>query len=251
MAFSGGPSGRPANLPGAFVDSRKELSTISPPPPALPGRRILGVLAGGDLPLGRLAAWADSAETILAADAGVSRLLACGRDADVVVGDLDSARSEDLARTRAEVIRVADQETTDAEKLLALAAGRRIAGITLAGLEGDRLDHLLAALYAGVASGLEVSVALRAMWGRIVRAGESVSFGARPGTVVSLLPLAAAEGVSLRGVRWPVSPEGNGRSFAADGRFSVSNEALGPISAAVERGTVLLLVGTDGEPIWL
>lgn len=224
-------------------------------------RRVLGVLAGGDLALETLAAWARSADLVIAADGGLSRLLDAGVDADVVIGDLDSVRPEDLGRTKGQIFRILDQETTDCDKLLAFVHGHGHEAVTLVGIEGDRFDHTLAAIYAAMGLGGEgdvaISFGLRGMWARIVLGGESVAIDASAGATVSLLPLgSAAIGVTLDNVAWPVRPEDGeaGEFYSPTGRYSISNRALGPevgpVRASLEGGRALLLVGTDGEAFW-
>ncbi|MER3495904.1 MAG: thiamine diphosphokinase [Armatimonadota bacterium] len=225
-------------------------------PTSFPPARTLAVLAGADLALDSLRAWVDSATRTLAADGAVSRLRAAGADADVVIGDLDSASAEDLDRTRARIVHVAEQETTDAAKLLRYVREEGHTSLTIIGLEGDRLDHLIATLHliSGPAGeGITISLGLRGLWGRLLRTGDEVRVDLVPGRSVSLLPLGdGAKGVTLEGVCWPVRPNELGNHFHGRGNYSISNEASGgSVRARVETGTALLLVGTEGQPLWL
>src|SRR5687767_14285972 len=113
-------------------------------------RRVLGVLSGSDMPILLLKKWADSAQIVFAADAGLDRLLEIGIEPDVVVGDFDSVRG--LDRFRNERVHDANENSTDADKLLALAKGRGFASITLASVEGDQLDHMIATLHSAAKS---------------------------------------------------------------------------------------------------
>ena len=208
--------------------------------------RVLGVLAGGDLPGDRLAAWARSATRIYAADGAADRLLAARVRPHVVVGDLDSLRASPAELVGIEVVLSTDQETSDADKLLALLAGRGYGAATLVGLEGDRLDHMLAALGSAAVSGLELSLGLRTGWGRVLRPGVSL-FDLASGTTVSVLPLTPCEGVSLTGVEWPLAEE----TLALGGRISISNRAVGgPVRVEIGTGTALLVAGTGPDPHW-
>ncbi len=209
------------------------------------------MLAGGDLPLPLLGAWCASATRIYAADGGADRVLAAGHRPHVVVGDLDSLSArpgtEGEALAGIEVVPSDDQDTTDAEKLLALVAARGHGSVTLVSLEGDRLDHLLGTLSAAAASPLTLALGLRTTHARLVQGPGRWCGEAPPGARVSVLPLGVAEGVTLAGVRWPVE----GRAMALGGFVSVSNEALGgPLSLSLDAGAVLVLVGTDARPRW-
>ena len=83
------------------------------------------VIAGGDAPA-PLDATLASAPLVVAADSGVGHALALGLTVDLVIGDLDSAVPDDVARAAAAGARVhrfpADKDATDLE--LALDAAR-------------------------------------------------------------------------------------------------------------------------------
>ena len=204
------------------------------------------MLAGGDLPLDRLAAWARSATRIYAADGAADRLLAAGVRPHVVVGDLDSLRATVVELEGIEVVASTDQESSDADKLLALLAGRGYLSATLVGLEGDRLDHMLGALGAAAASPLELSLGLRAGWGRIFRPGVSL-FDFPAGTTVSVMPLGECAEFSISGVEWPLE----GVNLRLGGQVSLSNRALGgPMRVEMTSGTAVFVAGTTPEPHW-
>ena len=103
--------------------------------------KVLGVLAGRDLAPGALQAWLAWADRVVAADGGADLCRAAGHEPDAIVGDLDSI-GDASGLTRDE-----DQDTSDADKLLAYFAREGINDVILIGVEGDRLDHVLATLY--------------------------------------------------------------------------------------------------------
>ncbi|MCG9895794.1 MAG: thiamine diphosphokinase [Fimbriimonadaceae bacterium] len=203
--------------------------------------RVLAVLNGADLETSQLLAWADQADAVYAADGGANRLLASGRS-PVVVGDLDSVDPSLLGRA-SEVVRIHDQDRTDCDKLLdhIQAAGHSAAVVT--GLEGDRLDHTLAALQSMVGRPLTLGLRLRRMAGRIIRPGEEVHPSCRAGSALSLIPLTACSGVEMRGVRWPLQA-----AELTPGRsLSISNESLDRPSVLVAEGTAACLWTVDPE----
>jgi thiamine pyrophosphokinase len=210
--------------------------------------RVVGVLAGGDLPHGVLQAWARSADLVLAADSGALRLLEAGVKPRIVIGDLDGIGAHPLP-SDVEVIRIVDPETTDCDKLLAHAESRGCTAITLLGCEGDRLDHVLSNLSSAARCNLAVRLVLRTGIGWIVRPGHEVSAGTEPDRVVSLLPLGRCEGVTLRGVRWPLEDA----TLDPLRRISISNEATSnEIFARASSGAMLLFVErpSEDDPWW-
>lgn len=177
-------------------------------------KRVLGVLAGNDLPIERLAQWASEAELLIAADGGADRLVAAGFTPHYTLGDLDSLRATGLPN----VARFADQDTSDCDKLLDFAAALGVEHLTLTCVEGDRLDHVLATFASALRSSLEVSFALRRGPAHLVR--EAASFPATPGDRVSLMPIVPCQGVTLSGVRWPLTDS----ELTPLGQVSLSNE---------------------------
>ncbi|MCB8933657.1 MAG: thiamine diphosphokinase [Fimbriimonadaceae bacterium] len=201
--------------------------------------RVLGVLAGEDQDVGDLVRWARSAEVVLAADSAADRLLEGGITPHRIVGDMDSASPAALA-SGAELIRDDDVHRSDCDKLLDHAWRSGWKQITLAGIEGDRLDHLLAALLSAARSPLEIRLALRDGTGLLVREGGESVVGARVGQLVSLLPIGGPCRATLTGVRWPVSDA----EFGPTGTWSLSNEAVEEcVSAHVHLGCALLVLG--------
>lgn len=210
--------------------------------------RILGVLAGEDLPLPRLAAWCASARAvggrIYAADGGADRVLACDHRPDVIVGDLDSLKASDADLRGIDLLGSTNQDTTDAQKLLGLLADRGHRSATLVSLEGDRLDHVLGTLSAAAASPLDLTLALRTEWGRLLKAPTVFTAEAPTGTRLSVIPLPEAI-VTLTGVRWPLDHT----CLAFSDKTSLSNETLGPFTVEVHEGRALALLAST-PPRW-
>lgn len=198
------------------------------------------------MPLDLLAEWAASAEYIIAADGGADRLLASGREPHLTVGDLDSLRSVRPMR----VLQVIDQDRSDCDKLLDQARTEGYEEITLAGVEGDRFDHMLGTLSSCLASGLRVRLILAGGFGYPISDASSLELSAKADDLVSLIPLSVCEGVRLHGVRWPLED----RRLEMGGLVSLSNRATGgALSVQVQRGKAFLTIaGPDHRaPNWL
>lgn len=166
---------------------------------------VLGVLAGGDCPPEMLKKWAASADILLAADAGVDRLLAAGFEPDVAVGDFDSI--SEAARSMGFEMVVEQNETyTDCDKLLLFAHINGWDEISLICVEGDRLDHLLATLHSCIATPQKVRIIFRTGLGTVLKPGNH-ALDVTPGHTVSILPLLPIPSIDVAGVQWPLQRE--------------------------------------------
>jgi thiamine pyrophosphokinase len=216
--------------------------------------KVLGVLAGKDMPSDLLRRWAETADVVLAADEGADRLLEIGITPAVVVGDLDSTqvrnRLEELAKNGAlGIVHDQDERTTDCDKLLEAVLSDGHTGVTLACIEGDQLDHMLATLHSAARSPLRVRAALRNGLGWVLRGGEEVQVRTEKGRRVSFLPLTFCEGAFLSNVEWPL-----GNSLLDPlGASSISNRATGDcIRAGLSAGAAVLFVEFPETelPLW-
>jgi thiamine pyrophosphokinase len=195
------------------------------------------------MPAARLGAWASKADLLLAADGGADRLLAAGVTPHHTIGDLDSLQAVGLPRLEMDP----DQETSDCDKLLALAHRLGVEEITLACIEGDRLDHVLGTMSSALKSPVRVRLALRSGLAWVLRG--DIRVRTKPGATVSLMPLMACANVSLRGVEWPL----RNVPMSPFHQVSLSNRALGDV-VEVDMGSgaaVLFVLGPDFEtPSW-
>jgi len=208
--------------------------------------RVLGVLAGDGTDPVLLEAWARSADLILAADGGADLLLACGIEPRITIGDLDSLSLE--AQTQLpDLRRDPDQNTSDCDKLLALASSLGHRAITLIGAEGSRLDHMVATLQSAARSGLAVRVVYPKQLAYTLVGPASLALnGLTQGSILSLLPLGPCQGVDLAGVRWPLQDE----TLDPLGLTSLSNEVAGDPAVSLRSGAAVLFCEYDGRPAW-
>ncbi len=208
--------------------------------------RVLGVLNGRDMPIEHVLKWAVSAETVYAAD-GAARPLVESCMAPVLVGDMDSWKGG-VPRGIRVVGHPEDQDTTDCDKLLQAALDDGVKHLTLTGIEGDRLDHVLSSLHSCVKSPLNIRVILRRGIGTVVRAGAS-QWPTSPGQRLSLLPLQKSVGVCLTGVEWPLDHA----ELESGVMVSISNVATAEkVSVEMKSGACLLIRELERgfEPFW-
>ena len=187
---------------------------------------------------------------VIAADSGADGALALGLHVDVVVGDLDSVTPEGLAEAEAAGARVerhpVDKDATDLA--LALALARTMVAedgeIVVVGVEGGRLDHLLAGILALTDP---ANRRVRAYLGRatlhVLHGPGALVLEGEPGELVTLVPAGGdAEGVRTTGLRFPL----HGERLPAGTTRGVSNVVDEP-GATVSLDVGTLLVVLPGE----
>ncbi len=210
--------------------------------------RVVGVLAGNDTPLNLIKIWADSAEYLIAADGAANQLLTLGFCPDVI-GDMDSFDRSASGADQLKILEKSEQATTDCDKLLAHCVFEGHDEVTLIGLEGDRMDHLLASVYSALRAPLRVRFALRSGMAWVLGAGDERRLKSAPGRSLSLLPLGEAGGVVLGGAEWDLDEA----SLSPNGLVSISNRTISDeVFAKVTTGAALLIIETPLEemPLW-
>lgn len=148
---------------------------------------------------------AQEADFILAADAGAEAALRAGLRPDTVIGDLDSLSP----RTRKQLpnvtfIQVPRQDNTDFEKALDWLVSQQFASCTVAGSTGNRLDFTLGNFLSARPYVKKLDLCFRGKGWSVWPLTQSHRLAARPGARLSLLPLSACKGLTLRGVKYPV-----------------------------------------------
>jgi thiamine pyrophosphokinase len=211
------------------------------------------IVAGGE-PLAADESQLESADLLLAADAGASWLAAAGVTPDLLVGDLDSIPSDLLARLKTAGVPIdqhpGDKDASDAELAVERAVADGADEVVLIGaLGGERLDHELANVLllsdeSWPATLVDLSIVRGGTQLRAVRGGGRLALRGGVGDLVTLLPLGGdAGGVRTDGLRYPLGGEHLhvGRSR---GLSNVVERA--PASVSLDRGT-LLVIETSGE----
>ena len=206
------------------------------------------VVAGGE-PVDRDAVHLAAADLLIAADGGAKWLDALGHQADLLVGDLDSAPAALVATWEAAGAVIerhpVDKDATDAELAVTRAVAHGADEVILLGaLGGLRLDHELANLLlladpAYATPALDLRIVRNGTTVRAARSGMTLELTGAVGDLVSLLPVGDdAHGVSTVGLHYPLhdSDLGLGRSRG------LSNVVVTkPTSVSVDQGTLLVV----------
>ena len=216
----------------------------------MPSRSL--IFANGDVndgPMVRQAldGWSDA--LIIAADGGARVAGTYGVTVQVVIGDMDSLSTEELAAlaTHAEVLRYPEEKNeTDLELALTYAVDHGATWIRIIGAVGDRLDQTLSNVYLmalPVLSGCDVRMAAGKQETWLIETGTHLIEGAE-GDTVSLIPLSGiVRGVRTDGMYYPLRDED---LFFGPAR-GVSNVMNGERAAVTLRDGVLLVVHTLGR----
>ncbi len=207
---------------------------------------IAVIIAGGDPVTATELRGMPEDALVIAADSGLHEAQRHGLHVDIVVGDLDSADPDSVARARNAATAIeehpVDKDATD----LALALARaRAAGCTRAilfGGYGGRLSHLLGNALALTARSLapmavEWHVGPATVW--VVRAGRPAHIAGTPGDLVSLLATGGPiTGVTTKGLRWAL----RGDTLDPGSTRGISNEMTEPAATiSLDSGVALVV----------
>lgn len=198
------------------------------------------------MPEGRLLKGAEHADIVIAADGGVKIARQHGMPIHIVIGDLDSASSGDLAWARAEGAEIiefaADKNYTDLELALDRADEAGVDRIVAIGVDGGRLDHELgnwSALCAKRVARIEVHAAHGTATILHGDGHRRLELEGVPGEVVSLIPRSGeVHGVTTTGLRWSLDDE----ELSATSTRGISNEfAAAKASVELTNGTLMVV----------
>jgi thiamine pyrophosphokinase len=201
------------------------------------------VLCNGEPPSRALARWcARTADRIVAADGGANSARSVGITPHVIIGDLDSMTRATRHHFRNVVtLHVARQDNTDLEKALDFLASHHVQEVTILGATGKRIDFTLGNFVAlwNYSAFMEIRLAGDGWFAMPV--GRKKVVAAPTGTTVSLIPFGSCDGVSLRGLEFPLT-----NVSMRVGETGVSNVVRrSPFSVRVRRGAMLLVVLRD------
>ena len=217
----------------------------------MPNVQVL-LLANGELNHGvmvdRLLESLDSPR-VICADGGALHARALGLEPDTIIGDLDSLSADEVARFKAAGAKIiqhpVEKDETDLE--LALRHCLRIGAeaIHILGALGGRVDQTLAnILLLALPDFREMRIEIldgdQSL--RLLPPGRRQIVGAR-GDTISLIPIAAAEGITTRGLQYPLKDE----TLPLGPARGISNVMLSDKADLSFRSGLLLLIHTSGR----
>jgi len=167
------------------------------------------IVANGE-PVGKTKALslAERADFIIAADGGVVCCRDYGIDPDILIGDLDSARTLDPPFPKEKTIHNPDQYSTDMEKALALAREKAPQRIDVINAFGKRTDHTLGNLFFLYSFDYSGTLYMHDDNGSMCRLGpgKHTLKGLRGRTVSIFAPLPVMN-LRISGFAWPLQEE--------------------------------------------
>jgi thiamine pyrophosphokinase len=183
---------------------------------------------------------------VIAADAGILEAERLGLHVDLLVGDLDSAPADAIARAPRVERHPVDKDASDLELAVAAAVAADARRIVVVGGDGGRLDHLLGNAFllgSDQWAGAEIDAVLgdARIW--VVR-GERAIDGL-VGELVSLYAVGGpARGVTTEGLRWALTDG----ELEPGSSLGLSNEFVEPRAVVRVREGVVLAIRPGIDP---
>lgn len=189
--------------------------------------------------------WLHEGDLLVAADGGTRHALALGVRPHVIVGDFDSTDPQTVAGLEAQGTKLerhpTGKDATDLELAIERALRDGAAEIVVIGALGGRLDQTLANVLILAQREWPASIALVEgdQMATLIRGGDLLHLGGRPGTTVSLLPLTPeVTGITYRGLAYPLTDA----TLRLGSTRGVSNEiADQPATIRIAQGLALVV----------
>jgi thiamine pyrophosphokinase len=143
---------------------------------------------------------------VLAVDGGADTALKAGVTPDLVIGDLDSispAAKEKLGKDK--LFKISRQDNTDLEKALDFTLVLNPKTTTIICASGGRLDFTLSNVSSVFNYTKKLHVVLKGKGWRIYPIEKSAAFTCKKGATVSLIPMSAAKGITLKNLKYPLN----------------------------------------------
>lgn len=176
---------------------------------------------------------------IVAADGAANWLYSYGVTPDIVIGDLDGIKKSVLKKIPGtKLLRIADQYSTDLEKVVSWTIDQKFTDLVIVGIAGKRIDHTLSnfQLIWKFVKKIRMEF-VHDDWSAIPIQREKKIFEVEPGMTISLIPASACKGITLRGFKYNLT-----NASMKLGEVGVSNIAeKNKVSVEVTRGSILAL----------
>jgi thiamine pyrophosphokinase len=145
---------------------------------------------------------------IIAADGAVFELQKYGLKATKVIGDLDSAKRDEIEKIydSADIIEIADQETNDFEKCLKWLEQSELKNILILGLHGGLLEHTLNNWSILMRYGRKLNLCNYELGRYAIPIYDSIKMNCVQNEVVSLIPNGMVR-LTTRNLKWELDDE--------------------------------------------
>lgn len=197
------------------------------------------IIANGEIPSrSRLRRIVRLASKVVCADGGTRHALRLGVQPDIVIGDLDSLPSRASERLKlTKIVSSKNQDQTDLEKAIRYLVKEKAKRIVILGATGKRIDQTLGNVALLAKYQKKAKLTLIDPTGEVEIVQSRKRFRAKPGAIVSLVPLGEGVRVTTRGLRYALKNE-----TLEFGSRGMSNEVTDPtVEIRVHGGTLLLI----------
>ena len=174
---------------------------------------------------------------MVALDGAYDRLRELQITPDVVIGDLDSLKSQEY-NLNVEFIKIDNQETTDLEKAFDFLISKGYTDINVVWATGNRLDHTVNNL-ATLAKYKMTNVVIYDSYSRCFVLPKHFKKFYDKGTALSLIPIPLATGITTKNLKYPLDNE----PLDFGGRSGTSNEVLNSsvVEISYDSGILVLI----------
>ncbi len=182
---------------------------------------------------------AGSRSLLIVVDGAANSFPRSFRKPNVIIGDLDSiSRAARKRFSTSRIVRVGRQDNTDLEKALDYCVHEGVGEIAILGATGKRIDHTLGNLCVVWKYTKVLRVSMQGDEWSAFFVERHFDYKAPRGTTVSLIPYSRSEGITLRGLKYPLKNAQMGH-----GEIGVSNVVVkSPFGVKLRRGRMLVLV---------
>ncbi len=189
-----------------------------------------------------------AADFVICADGGIKHLSKLGLWPDLIVGDFDSAKKDELEnyiKSGVRIVRVSfDKDQTDTHIALDYAIEAGATNVTMLGALGSRFDHSYAnimLLYRLMKSGINARILDE--HNNIVVSGIDIEIEGNAGQTLSLQPFGGdACIVETQGLKYPIV----NRVLPLDDPYGISNIFVLPrVLIKVQSGWILAIMAWD------
>ncbi len=183
----------------------------------------------------------DRIDRIVAADGGTMKALSYGIVPDVVIGDLDSIPPDVRKKLggRIRFIHQPSQELNDLEKALIYCRQENAGCVIVLGFTGERIDHTMNNFSILARYDETMNLEMVDRFARMFFVRDRFEYKGKKGQTVSLIPLGRVDGVTTKGLRYPLRDE----PLHFGVREGASNECTeGPFGITIGNGVLLVFV---------
>ena len=178
-----------------------------------------------------------SANALICCDGAADKALKNGLKPKVVIGDLDSVKS-DLSALEVEVVHLKSQDNTDLEKTLEWCVDNNIHHVVIVGAMGARDDHTLINLMLLRYFNSQLKIRIVTDFGTIYCVDDKKQFNTLPGQRVSLIPLDKDVRIMTTGMKYQLKNETVKSITQGISNIAVNNT----ISVTVRNGSALVFI---------